>query len=203
MNLSVWLKRNDIDPGDGLCMCLATDGLAGSNIVGISCVSRHKEMQTILVRSSGADPEKTYKYHGIEMDRWNSEAVGPKRARELLSEIVEDNPFVVVKDFGFFNSFLMRPELELLMEYFILDLTGYLKYRDRGLTLSSAVNGDIDDLNQHIDSKIQDGNPYQQGYSFPSIYSRITGKECDVLEESILETRTRQLYEVYLQLLLI
>ena len=204
VTLVEWMHQCEINPDEGVCISIATDGLAAhkSNVIAVSCVSNTFPLTTLLVE--GGNPYTTQKYHGIDPELYFSEASNVRTVEKQLKEIMDGMRFVILKDTSFFIPFCTYPPLRYLEEFVSFDVIFYMQLLDLMEHIRPSEAGtDLYDLNEYIQTRIG-GKGFKAGYSFPTIYSRVTGKSADdYTYASVLEARASQLLELYNHILIL
>ena len=206
LNLRDWLLDNvEATPDDGLCVCIATDGVrSDSEVLAVGMMSGRLEYKSIMIK--GADPLKNSKYTNIDPEEYFSRGLEINRARQRIAEELSEHRFIIVKDTPFIECFFNRPALQPLDEYVSFDAIHYVQYLDNFETINNAPSGrgiDMNDLVEHIQDKIG-GKKFKKGYAFNEIFCRQTGlSQQDIIGRDHLETTTKRLYYLYNSLLLL
>jgi hypothetical protein len=201
--MSDWFQDNNIDPSDGLCVCLATDGIdTSAKVMGVGMVSGKQPYTSVMIR--GANPYRNEEYTRIDPVEYSVRAMDENKARKRISDIIAEHRFLVVKDTPFMQCFLHITALQPLDEYVAFDVVFYSRFlnKSRGRPLMNAPRNDMEELLEFIKRRIGE-RPYEQGYSFDKVFKRQTGLGSqDLLGEDRLETNTKRLYYLYNFLLL-
>jgi hypothetical protein len=201
--MSDWLSENKIDSADGLCVCIATDGIdTRAEVLGVGFISGKLPYTSVMIQ--GADPYRNMEFTSMDPHEYFARAMEENKARKRISDIIAQHRFLVVKDMPFINTFVHKPAMQPLNEYVAFDVVKYSRFldRSRGQPLLKAPKEDMEELMEYIDNNIGEA-VFEKGYSFNTVFSRRTGLgKGDITGEDRLETSTKRLYYLYNLLLL-
>lgn len=191
--LRSWLVSKDYDPAKGLCICVGTDGLkiANNEVMSISVAGISQEPEIIYIK--GADALSVYDYTGVHPNRYEEQAVGIGRARELLMPIINKSEFLITYTASRFTRPWLEkciPELVQTKEY--LDMINICKSLDQGYPIGYDV-ADIYSLESRLDSSFF---MVRDGYRFDDVCHRAGALEFPELPT--LESRIYRLFSLYL-----
>jgi len=135
-----WFEKAGIDLKNGVCVTVASDGLkpGRDKILAVSLLGSqdHQNLGTVYIR--GADPEKVKEYTGVSSVYYHNNAVGPERAKELITPALAGCQFLILYTGKKYTvPWLLDGGFLMLTQFPYLDVVDAIRFVERGRAIPS------------------------------------------------------------------